>query len=40
MRTGDAGDTGSGVVIDGRGYILTNNHVVSPPRPIHRRADA
>jgi S1-C subfamily serine protease len=29
VRTGDTGDTGSGVVIDGRGYVLTNNHVVS-----------
>ncbi len=29
VRTGDVGETGSGVVIDGSGYILTNNHVVS-----------
>ena len=29
VRTGDTGDTGSGVVIDGKGYILTNNHVIS-----------
>ncbi len=29
IRTGDVGETGSGVVIDGSGYILTNNHVVS-----------
>ncbi len=29
IRTGDVGETGSGVVIDGAGYILTNNHVVS-----------
>jgi len=29
IRTGDTGDTGSGVVIDARGYVLTNNHVVS-----------
>ena len=29
VRTGDTGDTGSGVVIDGKGYVLTNNHVVS-----------
>lgn len=29
IRTGDAGETGSGVVIDGSGYILTNNHVIS-----------
>jgi S1-C subfamily serine protease len=27
--TGQSGDTGSGFVIDGRGYILTNNHVIS-----------
>jgi S1-C subfamily serine protease len=30
VRVGDAGATGSGVVIDGdNGYIVTNNHVVS-----------
>jgi S1-C subfamily serine protease len=29
VRTGDTGETGSGVVIDGKGYILTNNHVIS-----------
>ena len=29
IRTGDVGETGSGVVIDGSGYVLTNNHVVS-----------
>jgi len=29
IRTGDVGDTGSGVMIDKRGYILTNNHVIS-----------
>jgi len=29
IRTGDVGETGSGVVIDGSGYILTNNHVIS-----------
>ena len=29
IRTGDVGETGSGVVIDGNGYILTNNHVIS-----------
>ncbi len=29
VRTGDTGDTGSGFVVDGAGYILTNNHVVS-----------
>ncbi|GAB3209246.1 trypsin-like peptidase domain-containing protein [Nocardia tengchongensis] len=26
---GDTGSTGSGVVIDGQGYIVTNNHVIS-----------
>ncbi|MTE17297.1 S1C family serine protease [Nocardia aurantiaca] len=26
---GDTGSTGSGVVIDGAGYIVTNNHVIS-----------
>ena len=30
IRTGDQGGFGSGVVIDGAGYVLTNNHVVSP----------
>jgi S1-C subfamily serine protease len=30
VRVGQAGDTGSGVVIDGaKGYIVTNNHVIS-----------
>ena len=29
VRTGETGDTGSGVVIDGKGYLLTNNHVIS-----------
>ena len=29
IRTGDVGETGSGVVIDRSGYILTNNHVIS-----------
>ena len=29
VRTGDTGDTGSGVVIGKDGYILTNNHVIS-----------
>lgn len=29
IRSGDTGDTGSGVLIDGRGYVLTNNHVIS-----------
>jgi S1-C subfamily serine protease len=30
VRSRDESGTGSGVVIDGKGYILTNNHVVSP----------
>ena len=29
IQTANAGGTGSGVVIDGSGHILTNNHVVS-----------
>jgi len=29
VRVGDSGGTGSGIVIDADGYILTNNHVVS-----------
>jgi S1-C subfamily serine protease len=29
-RVGDEGGTGSGVVIDPAGYVLTNNHVVAP----------
>ncbi|MDQ2847681.1 MAG: trypsin-like peptidase domain-containing protein [Actinomycetota bacterium] len=29
VRTGDTGDSGSGVVIDAKGYLLTNNHVIS-----------
>ncbi|HEV7652274.1 MAG TPA: trypsin-like peptidase domain-containing protein [Actinophytocola sp.] len=29
VRVGDSGGTGSGAVIDGGGYILTNNHVVT-----------
>jgi S1-C subfamily serine protease len=30
VRVGQSGDTGSGVVVDGRnGYIVTNNHVIS-----------
>jgi S1-C subfamily serine protease len=30
FRVGDQGGFGSAVVIDGRGYLLTNNHVVAP----------
>jgi putative serine protease PepD len=29
VRTGNTGDTGSGVVINSDGFILTNNHVIS-----------
>jgi putative serine protease PepD len=28
-HSGERGNTGSGVVVDGKGYILTNNHVVA-----------
>jgi S1-C subfamily serine protease len=30
IRVGDEGGTGSGVMIDPSGYVLTNNHVVAP----------
>jgi S1-C subfamily serine protease len=30
VKVGDQGGTGSGVVIDPAGYVLTNNHVVAP----------
>ncbi|MGQ0716964.1 MAG: trypsin-like peptidase domain-containing protein [Pseudonocardiales bacterium] len=30
FRVGDLGGFGSAVVIDGQGYLLTNNHVVAP----------
>ncbi len=30
IRVGEEGGTGSGVVIDRAGYVLTNNHVVAP----------
>ncbi|MGW2211931.1 trypsin-like peptidase domain-containing protein [Streptomyces sp. NPDC001781] len=30
VRGGDEGGTGTGFVLDGRGHILTNNHVVTP----------
>src|SRR5436305_1482798 len=34
FRVGDQGGFGSGVVIDGHGYLLTNNHVVAPAATI------
>jgi S1-C subfamily serine protease len=34
FRVGDQGGFGSGVVIDGHGYVLTNNHVVAPAASI------
>jgi S1-C subfamily serine protease len=34
FRVGDQGGFGSGVVIDGHGYLLTNNHVVAPAADI------
>ena len=33
VAVGDQGSTGSGVVIDGAGYIVTNNHVISSAVP-------
>ncbi len=30
VKVGDQGGTGSGVVVDPAGYVLTNNHVVAP----------
>ncbi len=30
VRVGEEGGTGSGVVIDGSGFVLTNNHVIAP----------
>jgi S1-C subfamily serine protease len=30
IRVGEEGGTGSGVVIDPSGYVLTNNHVIAP----------
>ncbi|MEO7125435.1 MAG: trypsin-like peptidase domain-containing protein [Nakamurella sp.] len=29
VRVGSGGETGSGIVVDANGYILTNNHVIS-----------
>src|SRR5262249_35194984 len=34
FRVGEQGGFGSGVVIDGHGYLLTNNHVVAPAASI------
>jgi S1-C subfamily serine protease len=34
FRVGDQGGFGSGVVIDGHGYVLTNSHVVAPAASI------
>jgi S1-C subfamily serine protease len=34
FRVGEQGGFGSGVVIDGQGYLLTNNHVVAPAADI------
>ena len=39
IRVGDEGGTGSGVVIDPAGYVLTNNHVVAPAAEAPRRRD-
>ena len=33
VAVGDQGSTGSGVVIEGAGYIVTNNHVISSAVP-------
>lgn len=33
VAVGDQGSTGSGVVIDDKGYIVTNNHVISSAAP-------
>ena len=37
IRVGDEGGTGSGVVIEPAGYVLTNNHVVAPAAGRRRR---
>jgi putative serine protease PepD len=29
VRIGDGGETGSGIVVDAHGYVLTNNHVIA-----------
>ena len=36
IRVGDEGGTGSGVVIEPSGYVLTNNHVVAPAAEARR----
>jgi S1-C subfamily serine protease len=35
VRVGEEGGTGSGVVIDAAGYVLTNNHVVAPAAEVN-----
>jgi putative serine protease PepD len=32
VRVGDGGETGSGIVVDATGYLLTNNHVIALAR--------
>ncbi|WP_219412895.1 trypsin-like peptidase domain-containing protein [Pseudonocardia nigra] len=35
VRVGEEGGTGSGVVIDPDGYVLTNNHVIAPAAEVN-----
>ena len=39
VKVGDQGGTGSGVVVDPAGYVLTNNHVVAPAADSRGRRD-